>query len=150
MKDEPIKNNQDVKVDDRDFVKELQKAIDLTEFKKERTKAMAGITASSRTERWRTAVKWLLSHNKQAKIESDQTIAWINDIRSDQSNKFASTEKGYFRYGMKIPSMVLDTLYLVDPNLSYDLGNDSTAAKQRRVLHELMKTFPEYRIAKVV
>lgn len=135
---------------DVDFVKEVKKAINLTEFKREREKAMKNITATSRTERWRAAVKWLLKHNKEANIEHRQVIAWIAEIKAEQTNKFAASEKGYFRYGMKIPGMVLDTLYLVDPALSNDTSNKVTPAEQKRVLAELMRAFPEYRVAQVV
>lgn len=132
-----------------DYEGEVKKAVNLTRFKREREKAMKNITASSRTERWRAGVAWLLKHNKEARIEHNEVVKWVAEIKQDNLNKFGSSEKQTFRHGLKLPGLVLDTLYIVDPQLSHDLTN-GTAAEQKRVYHELMRAFPEYRTAEVI
>lgn len=139
--------NLDEELKGTDYMKEVQKAVNVTDFKKEQEKVFKKIVASNPADRWRLAVNWLLANNEDALFESNEIIKEIKQIRLDQKNNFAAG--GVLRQGMKIPGTVLDTIYLVDPDVSavFEAG---TPTEKKKQLHKLMRIFPEYCVPKLV
>lgn len=153
MIDEPISrafeerggHNLDEELKDTDYMNEVQKAIDITDLKKEQEAYHKRMTAASKPDRWRLAVDWLLKHNDNAKFESDEILKEIKQLKLESKNDFAAGK--VMRQGMKIPGTVLDTIYLVDPDVSA-VFESGTPEEKKTQLHNLMRVFPEYCVPK--
>ena len=139
--------NLDNELKGADYTGLVRQAIAETERQKERTKVFKKLQDKKPSERWRLAVDWLFKTNPEAKMQHREILKEIAEAREQANNKFSSSK--YFRHGMKIPSIVLDTILLVDPDLQLAMDK-GTAQEKRAALHKLMKTFPEYKVAKVI
>lgn len=135
----------DKELEGTDYFGEVKKAIDVTELKKEQEAYHKRMTAASKADRWKLAVEWLLTHNENAKFESNEILKEIKQLKLEAKNDFAAGKM--LRQGMKIPGSVLDTIYLVDPDVSAVFESGSPAEKKEQ-LHKLMRVFPEYCVPK--
>lgn len=152
MNNEPIQHRAEDEIaaglsDDRDYGADLRAAKAAVRFSEERRKFVAQLTASSETTRWRLAHDWLMKHNKLARFERDEVMKEIAEIRQDHANLYAAGK--HFRHGLKLPQMVYDTLMVVDPNVE-QTWNSGTPEEKKKLLAKVMRTFPEYRVARVV
>jgi len=105
------------------------------------------MVAASKSDRWRMAVDWLLKHNENALFESNEILKEIKQLKLEAKNDYAAGK--VMRQGMKIPGTVLDTIYLVDPDVSAVFESGSPAEKKAQ-LHKLMRVFPEYCVPKLI
>lgn len=135
----------DKELEGTDYLKEVKQAVDITDLKKEQEAYHKRMVAADKPTRWRMAVDWLLKHNEQALFESTEILKEIKQIKLDAKNDYAAGK--VMRQGMKIPGTVLDTIYLVDPDVSAVFESGKPEEKKAQ-LHKLMKVFPEYTVPK--
>lgn len=153
MQDEPINHRAEDEIsaslDGTDYVREYKKAVKLVALKREQDKVFKKMQGKRPDERWRMAVDWLLKTNDDARFEHKAIIKEIADLKADHANKFASTKGDTIRHGLRLPSLVLDTIYLIDPDtqLIWDKG---TPHEKRALLHKIMRVFPEYTVPRVI
>ena len=138
-------HNLDEELKGTDYIDEVQKAVTVTDLKKEQDAFYAKIVAADKPTRWKLAVDWLLKHNENARFESDEILKEIKQLRLDAKNDYAAGK--VLRNGMKIPGLVLDAIYLIDPDVSAVFESGSPEEK-RAALHKLMKVFPQYTVPK--
>ena len=86
-----------------------------------------------------------MKHNANAKFESDEILKEIKQLKLEAKNDYAAGQ--VMRQGMKIPGTVLDTIYLVDPDVSA-VFESGTPEEKKTQLHNLMRVFPEYCVPK--
>lgn len=140
-------HNLDEELKGTDYMEEVTKAVNVTDLKKEQDEYYAKIVAADKQTRWKLAVDWLLKHNETAKFESDEILKEIKQLRLDAKNDYAAGK--VLRNGMKIPGLVLDAIYLIDPDVSAVFESGSPQEK-KDMLHKLMKAFPQYTVPKLI
>ena len=140
-------HNLDDELKGTDYLKEVDKAVRITDMHKEQETVYKKIVAATPERRWRLAVDWLLKNNEDAKFESDEILKEIKEMRLEQKNNYAAGK--VIRQGMKIPGSVLDAIYLVDPDVSA-VFESGKSGERRTLLHKMMTVFPEYTVPKLI
>lgn len=136
-------NNLELTDDNVDYAEELEKATFLADHKEERKTVLKRLQNKKPSDRWRPAVDWLMKTNKYAKDEHEAILESIKETKSELNTRTASGD--YIRHGLRIPQIVLDTIFLVDPDSSL-VWEKGDPREKRELLHRLMQTFPEYTI----
>ena len=128
---------------DVDYAEELEKAAFQVDHAKERKIVLKKLQSKRPADRWRPAVEWLMKSNKYAKDEHEAILESIKETQAELYNRTASGD--YVRHGLRIPQIVLDTIFMVDPDSSL-IFEKGTIQEKRELLHHLMRVFPEYTI----
>lgn len=95
---------------------------------------------------WQEAYSWLMESNPDARKDVEAIVEECRELRETRANKFARTTETGLRFGMRIPSIVLTTLTLIDPRIKQMEVLDPQEAK--RVYRQLEQAFPQFRIPK--
>lgn len=132
-----------------DYIGEVSRAVKATDIAAERAKVFKKLSEYAPEKRWREAVKWLFTTNKEARLEHQGVMASVKELKEDSKNKFASDKAMTIRHGLRMPSTVMATIEIVDPNVTVQLASKN-AQDQKAMMHKLMRAFPEYCVPKLV
>lgn len=132
-----------------DYMSEVANAVKVTDLAAERAKVFKRLSALPPEKRWREAVKWLFSTNKEARLEHKGVVESVKELKEEARNKFASDKNMTLRHGLRMPSTVMATIEIVDPNVTVQLASKD-GQDQRKMMHKLMRAFPEYSVPKLV
>lgn len=95
---------------------------------------------------WQEAYNWLMESNSDAKADVDGIVEECRQLRETSHNKYARSGEIKMRHGMRIPSIVLTTITLIDPRIKEMEVLDPQEAK--RLYRQLEEAFPQFRIPK--
>lgn len=95
---------------------------------------------------WQEAYRWLMESNPDARKDVEAIVEECRQLRETSYNKYSRSRDIQMRHGMRIPSIVLTTLTLVDPRIKEMEVLDPQEAK--RVYRQLEEAFPQFRIPK--
>lgn len=135
-------------ITEQEALDEVDRARRHNAFLKKRDEAFALMKKyhSEPTKLWRIAYQWLMISNPDARKDVEAIIEECRNLRDSRSNKFARSKDIGLRYGMRIPSIVLETLQYIDPRIEQIEVLDPAAAK--KLYREIEATFPQFRIPK--
>lgn len=95
---------------------------------------------------WQEAYNWLIESNPDARKDIEAIVEECRELRETAHNKYSRSNELQMRHGMRIPSIVMTTLTLVDPRIKEMEVLDPQEAK--RVYRQLEEVFPQFRIPK--
>lgn len=113
------------------------------EFKEQQLKEIARIEGLPRAKRWKAAQQFAIKTSPQAKFEHEAVVEEVKGLREEIKNDYAASKEGW-RHGLRVPTSIMVTLELFDPDLKEDSRKNKSA--QQRELKSLIDVFPEYSI----
>ena len=118
--------------------------------KQARLKQIAHIQGmNDNTKRWRAILDFALRVNPNIRAEHKLHLKAIREDREAQANQFGAAKKSGMRYALSMPETIWHLLNMFDPYIK-EATSEKSAAKQNKVVRELAKAFPEYKIYKVI
>lgn len=101
-------------------------------------------------KRWRAMADFARAINPLVRTEQDAQIEVVKGLRLEQTNKFGAGKSG-LRHGVSIPQLTWMAIVSVDPELQdTDLVTTNRATQTNRLVRQLARVFPEYKVYEVI
>ena len=135
-------------ISEKEALAELERAKRQVDINKQRDEAFNRMRRyqDNPIKLWQEAFNWLMESNPDARKDIEAVVEECRELRETAHNKYSRSSEIQMRHGMRIPSIVLTTLTLVDPRIKEMEVLDPQEAK--RVYRQLEEAFPQFRIPK--
>ena len=135
-------------ISEKEALAELERAKRQVDINKQRDEAFNRMRRyqDNPIKLWQEAFNWLMESNPDARKDIEAVVEECRELRETAHNKYSRSSELQMRHGMRIPSIVLTTLTLVDPRIKEMEVLDPQEAK--RVYRQLEEAFPQFRIPK--
>ena len=135
-------------ISEKEALAELQRAKRQVDISKQRDEAFNRMRRyqDNPVKLWQEAFNWLMESNPDARKDVEAIVEECRQLRETAHNKYSRSKEIQMRHGMRIPSIVMTTLTLIDPRIKEMEVLDQQEAK--RVYRQLEEAFPQFRIPK--
>ena len=135
-------------ISEKEALAELERAKRQVDINKQRDEAFNRMRRyqDNPIKLWQEAFNWLMESNPDARKDIEAVVEECRELRETAHNKYSRSSEIQMRHGMRIPSIVLTTLTLVDPRIKEMEVLDPQEAK--RVYRQLEEAFPQFRVPK--
>ena len=135
-------------ISEKEALAELERAKRQVDINKQRDEAFNRMRRyqDNPIKLWQEAFNWLMESNPDARKDIEAVVEECRELRETAHNKYSRSSEIQMRHGMRIPSIVLTTLILVDPRIKEMEVLDPQEAK--RVYRQLEEAFPQFRVPK--
>lgn len=103
------------------------------------------VSSMTSEQKWRYVVRVMLERNPEARFEHAEVLKYIDATRREQAKTTASNMSGSMRFGLRMPTTVLEAIQLADPHVAVIMAGRNIK-EQNALVRKLMKVFPEYKI----
>lgn len=96
---------------------------------------------------WRAAHDFALQANPKLAREQKKLLREVDALREEQDDDYARSAGGHFRFGLHMSKAMIDAIRKFDPTfLTADKHKNKNPKDSNKLVKEVMKTFPEYKI----